>query len=177
MNISATNWYNHASTFCCSCYPAEWHLMGHFYTRFSLSWPSHLTPIKPVLQTTNTVVIQIDAHALIDAHPTSSSSSWHTKMGEIDDFLSKMHGLMMNSPYIYNYSVLWWCIRGQMSSLSFVPSSCLAHARWPSIWMNMVPSLWDCDLLEWSWWRHPTVYHISHVIFLHHIFMQLEVLH
>ena len=53
-----------------------------------------------------TVFIQIDAHARIDAHPPSSSSSWHTKMAEIDDFSSKIHRTMMNSPYSCNYSVL-----------------------------------------------------------------------
>ncbi len=33
-----------------------------------------------------TVFIQIDSHALIDAHPPSSASSFHTKVGGIDNF-------------------------------------------------------------------------------------------
>ncbi len=33
---------------------------------------------------TYTIFIQMDAHAQIDAHPSSSSSSWHTKIGEME---------------------------------------------------------------------------------------------
>ena len=39
----------------------------------------------------DTVFIQIDAHALINLRsPPSSLSAWHTRMGEIDDFCIKM---------------------------------------------------------------------------------------
>ena len=38
------------------------------------------------LKNNSTVFIQIDAHAQIDAHPSSSASSWFIKMGESDDF-------------------------------------------------------------------------------------------
>ena len=54
------------------------------FTRW-FAWPC-------ILGVTYTVFIQIDAHALIDAHPPAPSSSWHTKIGEIDDFCIKMHG-------------------------------------------------------------------------------------
>ncbi len=37
------------------------------------------------LHLSDNVFIQIDAHILIDAHPLSSSSFWHAKMGVIDD--------------------------------------------------------------------------------------------
>ena len=37
-------------------------------------------------RTLSTVFIQIDAHVLIDAHSTSWARSWHTKIGEIDNF-------------------------------------------------------------------------------------------
>ena len=67
----------------------------------------------------NTVFILTDAHAQIDAQPPSSASFLHREMSEIDDFLSKMHGSMMNSPYICRYSILWWCIWSQIVSLSF----------------------------------------------------------
>ncbi len=62
-----------------------------------------------------TVFIQIDAHECPNRHslPPSSSSS-QTNMGEIDDFWITMHRSMMNCPYIYNYSVLWSLIWGQI---------------------------------------------------------------
>ena len=68
-----------------------------------------------------TVFIQIDAHALIDAHPLHHQALGTQKWLKLTDFFcyKKMHRSMMNSPYISNYSVLWWCIWSQISSLSF----------------------------------------------------------
>ena len=43
---------------------------------------------KPEDAAYHTVFSQIDAHTQIHAH-SPSSSSWHTKIGEIDDFYQK----------------------------------------------------------------------------------------
>ncbi len=64
-----------------------------------------LRQMLALVSNTCTVSIVIDAHAQIDAHPPSSASFWHTEMDEIDDFVSKMQGSMMNSLYICNFSV------------------------------------------------------------------------
>ena len=68
-----------------------------------------------VAQLWYTVFIQIDAH------PLSSSVSWHTKIGEIDDFCIKMHGFEVRF-WVYNYA----------------PTPCFAHAQCATIRMNTV---------------------------------------
>ena len=70
----------------------------------------------------HTVFIHIDAHARIHAHLPSSSSSWHTKIGEIDDFCFK------NA----------WIWGQVLRPLLCTPTSCLAHTQCITIRMDTV---------------------------------------
>ena len=71
----------------------------------------------------HTILIQIDAHALIDAHLELplSSSSWHTKIGEVDDICIKMHGFEV-----------------RFGGYHYATFSCLAHAQCTTVRMNTV---------------------------------------
>ena len=79
--------------------------------------------------------------------PPSSASSWHTKMGEIDDLLIKNTWINDKSPYDKSphlqllllhdvFEVKFW-------AYNLVPTTCLAHAQWASIWVNMVVGGWE----------------------------------
>ncbi len=61
-------------------------------------------------------------------------------MGEIDDFLSKMHGSMMNGLYAVFAIILFSddVFEIKFRAYNFVPASCLAHARWASFRVDTV---------------------------------------
>ena len=50
------------------------------------------------------IFIQIDAHALIDAHPLHHQAADKDKWVKL---VSKMHSSMMTCPYSGNYFVFW----------------------------------------------------------------------
>ena len=64
--------------------------------------------------------------------PPSSSTSWHTEIGEIDDiFVSKMHGFEVRS-----------------GGHHYATTSCLAHAHCATIGMNTVCQYREYDVIR-----------------------------
>ena len=110
------SWHIHTCwTFPCLCY------IRHYWCYLKCSMNAGMNIPCTYTGHASTVFIQIDVHALIDAHPSSSSSSWHTRIGEIDDFCIKN---------------TWIC--GQIWVYHYAPASCLAHTQCATIRMNMV---------------------------------------
>ncbi len=114
-----------------------------FIVHTCAKWTSQLRQNVVCLASTHlcndyTVFIQIDAHALIDAHPLH-----HQALGT-----QKWVTLMI---FYRKYMDWWWIIhifaiflfsddvfQVKFPVYHFVSTSCLAHAQWASIWINMV---------------------------------------